>query len=66
MPFSAVKGLGGAAAEGIMSARAEGEFFSCDDLQTRSGLSRTLVDTLREMGALGDLPATSQVNLFEL
>lgn len=66
MPFSAVKGLGAAVAEGIANARAEGEFFSCDDLRSRSGLSRTLTDTLRQMGALGDLPATSQMNLFEL
>ena len=67
MPFSAVKGLGGAAAEGIMKARDEGgAFLSCDDFQTRSGVSRTLTETLRDMGALGNLPSTSQMDLFEL
>ena len=66
MPFTGVKGLGEAAAEGLMNARKEGPFFSCDDLQTRSGVTKAVMESLRQMGVLGDLPETSQVSLFEL
>ncbi|MBR3289855.1 MAG: PolC-type DNA polymerase III, partial [Clostridia bacterium] len=65
MPFCAVKGLGAAAAAGIMNARDEEPFFSCDDMQQRAGVSRAVVDTLRSMGALGNLPESSQTTLFD-
>jgi len=64
LPFSAVKGLGGAAAEGLMKARDEGEFLSQDDVQARSGLSKTLMETLAQMGAFGSLPASAQMSFF--
>ncbi|MPN29526.1 DNA polymerase III PolC-type [bioreactor metagenome] len=66
LPFSSVKGLGGAAAQGLMDARNAGEFISCDDLQARSGISKTVVESLRQLGALGELPSTSQMTLFGL
>ena len=66
LPFSSVKGLGGAAAQGLMESREKGEFVSCDDLQTRSGISKTVVESLRQMGALGNLPETSQMTFFGL
>ncbi len=66
MPFSAVRGLGGAAAQSLMDARADGEYISCDDLQNRSGISKSVVESLGALGALGSLPATSQMNLFEM
>ncbi|MBO5796961.1 MAG: PolC-type DNA polymerase III, partial [Clostridia bacterium] len=64
MPFSAVKGLGGTAAEALMKARDEGDFLSQDDVQSRSGISKTVMETLNQMGAFGDLPATSQMSFF--
>ena len=64
LPFSAVKGLGGAAAEALMKARDEGEFLSQDDVQSRSGLSKTLMETLNQMGAFGSLPASAQMSFF--
>ena len=66
LPFSAVKGLGGAAAQGLMDAREEGPFISCDDLQARSGITKAVVESLRLLGVLDALPATSQMNLFEM
>ncbi len=65
MPFSAVKGLGESAAQSLMEARAEGEFISCDDWQNRAGVSKSVIEALSTLGALGSLPATSQINLFE-
>lgn len=65
MPFSAVKGLGGAAAQGLMEARESGEeFISCDDLQARSGISKAVVESLRQLGVLEGLPETSQMTFF--
>ncbi len=66
LPFSSVKGLGGAAAQGIVDAREEGEFISCDDLQNRSGITKAVVESLRQLGVLEALPSTSQMNLFEM
>lgn len=66
LPFSSVKGLGGAAAQSLMEARTDGEFISCDDLQNRSGISKSVVESLSMLGALGSLPATSQMTLFEM
>ncbi|HBT65273.1 MAG TPA: PolC-type DNA polymerase III [Ruminococcaceae bacterium] len=66
LPFSSIKGLGVAAAQGLLEARKAGDFISCDDLQTRSGISKTVVESLRQLGALGDLPATSQITFFGL
>ena len=41
-----------------------GEFISCDDLMARSGVGKSVVDSLREAGALGDLPESNQISLF--
>ncbi len=66
MPFIAVKGLGANAAERLVAARDEDSFFSRADIQTRGGLSETLVNKLNELGALGNMPASSQMSFFDL
>lgn len=64
LPFSSIKGLGGAAAQGLMDARGEGPYISCDDLQTRSGVSKAIIESMRQLGVLDGLAATSQMSLF--
>ena len=64
MPFSSVKGLGGAAAQGLMDARNEGPYISCDDLQARSGVSKAIIESLEQLGATNGLAKTSQMSLF--
>lgn len=64
LPFSSVKGLGGAAAQGLMEAREEGPFISCDDLQARSGITKAVVQSLRDLGVVEGLPETSQMTFF--
>ena len=65
MPFVSVKGVGDAAAQGLMKARDEEPFFSQDDMQIRGGVSKSVVESLSSMGALGDLPKSSQMSLFD-
>ncbi|MBQ5327183.1 MAG: hypothetical protein J6K80_08280 [Oscillospiraceae bacterium] len=40
------------------------EFLSVEDFQKASGASSAVIDTLYEVGALGDMPRTNQVSLF--
>ena len=65
LPFTSIRGLGAAAAESLMHAREGGEYISCDDLQNRSGVSKSVIESMRELGVLQALPATSQISLFE-
>ncbi|MBQ3094500.1 MAG: PolC-type DNA polymerase III, partial [Clostridia bacterium] len=66
LPFSSVNGLGGAAAEGLMNGRGDEPYFSVDELQERTGISKAIVESLRELGALEGLPQSSQISFFEM
>ncbi len=64
LPFSALKGLGGTAAQSLHKAGSEGVYISGDEIMSRAGVGRSIVDILKEAGALGDLPESSQLSLF--
>ena len=65
LPFSSLKGLGGAAAEALEKATIHGEeYISVEELQQASGVGSGILDRLRQVGALGDLPESSQVSFF--
>lgn len=66
LPFGAISGIGENAALALRNARDDGngDFISCDDLMARAGVGRSVIDSLREAGALGDLPESSQISLF--
>ena len=63
-PIGALAGIGETAAEGIGEARTGGPFISQEDLKTRAKISTAAIDALAELGALHDLPATDQIELF--
>ena len=65
-PLNAFQGIGTSAAEAIVRAREDGPFLSQEDLKQRSGVNKTVVETLKENGVLDDLPETSQMNMFEM
>ena len=65
LPFSALKGLGDAAADALERATIDGqEYLSVEELQQASGVGASILDRLRQVGALGDLPESSQVSFF--
>ncbi len=65
LPFNSIKGLGGQAADGMMAGREGEPFTSCDDLLERTGITKAVLESLRETGALAHLPESSQVSLFD-
>ena len=66
LPFSALSGCGGAAAQGLEDARndGKGEFLSIEEVQLRSGAPKSIIAALEESGAFSTLPKTTQISFF--
>ena len=64
--LSTVEGLGGKAAEQLMAAAKEGEFYCKEELNTRAKLGNTTIKKLDELGLLGDMQDTPQYDFFAL
>ncbi len=63
-PFSTIDGLGDTVAKTIVSEREKRPFISIEDLQNRGKVSSTLIDKMKVMGILEELPESSQMSLF--
>lgn len=65
LPFGSIDGIGENAAKAIAKARDNGgEFMSYDDLMARAGIGKSVVEALKEAGALGDMHEQNQISLF--
>lgn len=66
LPFGAIDGIGENAAKAIADSRNDGggDFLSYDDLMARAGVGKSVVESLKEAGALGDMPESNQISLF--
>ena len=65
LPFSAIAGLGEAAAKSMYEqADAADPYISCDDLQQRTGITKAVLQSLRDLGVTRDIPETSQMTFF--
>jgi len=64
-PFVAISGLGETAAADLADNRVGREFISIDDISAAcSKVQKTHLDQLKALGALGNLPDSSQMSLF--
>ena len=63
-PFRAIDGLGDTVANNIVIERNKKDFISIEDFGKRCKVSSTLVEKMRIMGILKDLPESSQLSLF--
>lgn len=65
-PFSSIDGMGDKAAEAVEAAGKDGKYLSRDDFRQRTKVSQTVIDTMTQLGLLGDLPESNQLSLFDL
>ena len=63
-PFNSIEGLGDTVAKNIVAEREKGKFISIEDVQKRAKISQTLIDKMKEMDILKDLPDSNQLSLF--
>lgn len=64
LPFCAASGVGVNAAKAIYDAVQQGPLLSIDELQERSGATKSVIETLESIGAMGSLPKSDQMSLF--
>lgn len=65
MPFVVLPSLGEKAAELLEEKRAEVEFCSIEQIKKECKVSQSVLDCMREMGCLGDLPEKAQLSFFD-
>lgn len=63
--LNSIDGMGDKAAEGVVEAAKDGAFTSCENFKNRSKVSGTIVEKMREMGLLGNLPLSDQMSLLD-
>lgn len=66
LPFNAINGIGDTAAESLVQAYDEQDFFTLDDVRSRTKLSQSNIDDLKAHGLFHGLPDSAQMTLFEL
>ena len=65
-PLNSLPGLGTSAAESIVSEREKGAFIAIDDLTTRTGITKAVVETLKNAGCLDGMQESSQLSMFSI
>lgn len=63
--LSTIEGLGGIAAESMVTEAAKGEFFSIDDFKQRTGIGNKTIEKMKAIGLFGDLPESNQLSIMD-
>ncbi len=64
LPFSSLQGVGEAAAISLAECGKKYTYLSIEDMQAKTKVTKAVIETLKDVGVLGDLPDTSQMSLF--
>lgn len=64
LPFCVLPGIGMAAAESLEECGEKNNYLSVEEMVLITKVSNSVIETLRSVGALGDLPESSQMSLF--
>jgi len=66
LPYASVEGCGENAARRLYEVVQSGDFICVDDIQSKSGLNKTVLEKLVGTGFFGELPQSAQISLFDL
>ena len=64
--LNSIAGLGDNAAEAIEREAGNGPYLSVEEFISRTKVSKTNADLLKELGLLGSIPDTNQLSIFDL
>lgn len=64
LPFSSLPGVGGAAADSLAETGKHTKYLSIEDMQIKTKVTKAVIETLKDVGVLKDLPESSQMSLF--
>ena len=64
-PFTSMPGIGEQAALNLVEERKNGRFLSAEEIMVRCAkVSKSVIELLDQIGALGNMPKTTQISLF--
>jgi DNA polymerase-3 subunit alpha (Gram-positive type) len=64
LPFSTIPGLGESAAISLAESGKTNTYLSIEDLQIKTKVSKSIIESLRNLGVLEGIPESSQMSLF--
>ncbi|MBQ4105333.1 MAG: PolC-type DNA polymerase III [Clostridia bacterium] len=64
LPFMSISGIGESAAISLAECGKQGEYFSIEQMQQKTKVTKAVIEALKEIGALDGIPENSQISLF--